>query len=216
VSESNTIGLDAWLKEATRYLSKESAAQVQNEIRQHYESARETVIAAGSSREYAERTALTALGDPKVANRQYRRVLLTSAEARVLREGNREARFVCSRAWLKGFVRVGAVVALFGAITLFAAGDFALGRVALAAGVLAGFLSLAPYLPLYTPSRSRIFRAVKWIALGGLMAFAFGWEAPSISWLAIPCMWPIISSEWTRTSIRRKLPVAQWPKQLYF
>src|SRR5580658_3583613 len=90
-------GLDSWLKQATRHLSKDSAAQVQTEIRDHYESARDAAMIGGATADEAERRALTALGDAKTANRQYRHVLLTSAEARMLREGAWEARVVCSR-----------------------------------------------------------------------------------------------------------------------
>ena len=36
-----------------------------------------------------------------------------------------------------------------------------------------------------------------------------------LSWLLISCLWLVARIEWTRVSIRRKLPVAEWPKQLY-
>ena len=35
------------------------------------------------------------------------------------------------------------------------------------------------------------------------------------SWLLFSCLWPLAISEWTRASIRRKLPIAAWPKHLY-
>jgi hypothetical protein len=62
--------LDQWLSGATRGLSAESAARVRAEIQQHYDSACE----AGDN-------ALAALGDPRAANRAYRKVLLTEQEA---------------------------------------------------------------------------------------------------------------------------------------
>lgn len=62
--------LEQWLSDATRGLSPESAARVRAEIQQHYDSTRE----AGGD-------ALAALGDPRAANRGYRRVLLTEQEA---------------------------------------------------------------------------------------------------------------------------------------
>jgi hypothetical protein len=62
--------LEQWLSDATRGLSVESAARVREEIQQHYDSARE----AGSD-------ALAALGNPRTANRAYRKVLLTEQEA---------------------------------------------------------------------------------------------------------------------------------------
>ena len=62
--------LDQWLADATRGLSAESAARVREEIQQHYDSACE----AGGD-------ALAALGNPRAANRAYRKVLLTEQEA---------------------------------------------------------------------------------------------------------------------------------------
>ncbi len=62
--------LDQWLSDATRGLSAESAAQVRVEIQQHYDSACE----AGTD-------AIAALGNPRTANRAYRKVLLTEREA---------------------------------------------------------------------------------------------------------------------------------------
>jgi hypothetical protein len=84
-------GLDGWLKQATRHLSRDSAAQVRTEIQEHYESALEAAMSGGASTEEADRLAVTALGDAKDANCKYRNVLLTSAEARMLREGNWDA-----------------------------------------------------------------------------------------------------------------------------
>jgi hypothetical protein len=61
---------EQWLSDATRGLSTESAARVRAEIQQHYDSACE----AGGD-------ALAELGDPRAANRAYRKVLLTEQEA---------------------------------------------------------------------------------------------------------------------------------------
>lgn len=62
--------IEQWLADATRGLSAESAAQVRAEIEQHYDSACE----AGDD-------AIAALGNPRAANRAYRKVLLTEREA---------------------------------------------------------------------------------------------------------------------------------------
>ena len=35
------------------------------------------------------------------------------------------------------------------------------------------------------------------------------------SWLLVALAWPIIWVEWTHSSVRRKLAVAQWPGPLY-
>src|SRR5579859_6531288 len=92
--------LDSWLLQATRGLSKDSASQVRAEIHEHYRSAHDDATAGGTSSDEADRLAVTALGDPKIANRQYRNVLLTSGEARMLRDAKWESRAVCSRPWL--------------------------------------------------------------------------------------------------------------------
>lgn len=62
--------LDQWLQEATRGLSPESVQRVRDEIQQHCESS-----------ERPDADAVAALGDPKVARRAYRKVLLTEREA---------------------------------------------------------------------------------------------------------------------------------------
>ena len=208
-------GLDIWLKQATRHLSKDSAAQVRTEIQEHYESARETAMSGGATADEADRLAVAALGDAKAANCQYRKVLLTSAEARMLREGNWEAQAVCSRPGLKWLLLAAPVGALLAAAALFLTGSVPVARVLLAGGIGMGFLFAAPFLPVYTPRRSRIFRRVKWVVLIGMLAVAFGADALKWSWLLISCMWPLVWIEWTRVSIRRKLRVEAWPKQLY-
>lgn len=208
-------GLDSWLKQATRHLSRDSAAQVRTEIQEHYESEREAAMSGGATADEADRLAVTALGDAKAANCQYRNVLLTSAEARMLRDANWEARAVCSRPWLKWLLLAMPVAALLAATALFLTGAIAVARVLLAGGIGMGLLFAAPFLPVYTPSRGRVFRRVKWVVLIGTLVLAFGPDALKSSWLLISCLWPLAWIEWTRISIRRKLRVAEWPKQLY-
>ena len=87
--------LDSWLNQATRPLSRDSAAQVRAEIQQHYELAREAAMGHGATVDAADQQAIAALGDARTANCQYRKVLLTAAEARILRQGNWEARAIC-------------------------------------------------------------------------------------------------------------------------
>ena len=207
--------LNAWLEQATRRLSKDSTAQVRSEIQAHYESAREAAISDGASDEEADRLAVTALGDAKVANCQYRKVLLTSAEAKILRNGNWEARAVCSRPWLRLLLLATSVAVLSAAVALVGRGSDTLPWALFTGGVGIGLVFAAPLLPVYTPARARVFRCVKWIVLASTLALAFGPNAFKSSWLLISCMWPVIWIEGTRTSIRRKLPVADWPKELY-
>ncbi len=210
-----TTELETWLKQATRHLSENSVAQVRTEIQEHYESARETAVSGGSTADEADRLAVTALGDAKTANRQYRNVLLTRAEARMLRDGAWEARAVCSRPWLKWLLAAMPVAAMLAAAAFFLAGSIAVARTLLAGGMGMGLLFAAPFLPIYTPSRGRAFRLIKWAILIGTLGMAFGPAALKSSWLLASCLWPVAWIEWTRISIRRKLPVAKWPKQLY-
>ena len=53
------------------------------------------------------------------------------------------------------------------------------------------------------------------LVLTGAFALVFPPFALKWSWLIASCLWPVVWIEWTRISIRRKLPVSQWPKQLY-
>jgi hypothetical protein len=205
--------LDIWLKQATQHLSKDSVAQVRTEIREHYDSARDAAIQGGATAAEAERLAVRDLGDAKKANRQYREVLLTSAEARMLREGNWEARAICSRPWLKRMLLAMPVVALFAAATLFFTGS-TLAWPLLAGGIVISVLFAAPFLPIYTPSRGRVFRVVKWVVLLSVFGLAFVQDPQKWLWLGYSFLWPAWI-EWKRISIRRKLPVAKWPRHLY-
>src|SRR5579872_3588438 len=112
-------GLDRWLKQATRHLASDSAGQVRGEIREHYESAREAAINNGATAHQADQLALAALGDAKTANRQYRKVLLTTAEARLLREGNWESRAICSHRISRPLLLAAPALAVLAAVVLF-------------------------------------------------------------------------------------------------
>ncbi len=208
-------GLDSWLREATRHLAADSIAQVRKEIGEHYESAREAAIADGSSAEEADRIAVMALGDAKTANCQYRQVLLTSAEARLLREGKWEARAICSRPWLKWLMVAVPVVLVEAAATLYFHGKVEVARDLLFAGIGMSPLFAALLLPINTPSRGRVFRYGKWVAMTLALVLLFGPEALKSSWLLISCVWLLGRNEWARASIRRKLPVSAWPRHLY-
>jgi hypothetical protein len=205
--------LDTWLKQATRHLSKDSTAQVRIEIQEHYESAREAATQNGATADEADRLAVHDLGNAKKANRQYREVLLTSDEAKMLREGNWEARAVCSRPWLKWMLLAMPLAALFAAATLFFTGSPHAWPL-FAGGTGIGLLFAAPFLPIYTPSRGRVFRVVKWVVLLSVFGLAFGKDSQTWLWLGYSFLWPAWI-EWKRISIRRKLPVSDWPRHLY-
>ena len=204
-----TMQLEMWLKRATRHLSRDASTQVRREIGEHYDAAVESSMASGSSVDDANRLAIAALGDAGTANRQYRKVMLTSREARMLREGNWEARAVCSRRWVLP------VSAWLAAIAFYFAGSVAMARLLLVGGAAIGVIFFATFLPVYTPARSRVYRAVKWVMLAVILLLAFSPLTLRWSALLFSCVWPVVWIEWTRASIRRKLPVAKWPKQLY-
>jgi hypothetical protein len=196
--------LETWLVRAARHLSKDSAAQVRSEIQEHYESAREAALNSGATPEEADRSAVAALGDAR-----------TAAEASLLREGNWEARTVCSRSWLRGLLLALPVAALAASTAYFLTGALATARVLLAGGVVLGLLFVPPFLPIYTPARARVYRGIKWVVLVGMLGLVFWPDVHKSSWLLLSCLWIVGWIEWTRISIRRKLPVERWPKQLY-
>jgi len=136
--------LERWLRQATRCLSQESAAQVQREIREHHDAECEAAKSRGANAEEADRLAVAALGDAKAANRQYRKVLLTAAEMRMLQSGNREARAICSRPWLKWMLVTAPVMALVAALAFFMRGEIALARVLVLGGDELGFCRAVP------------------------------------------------------------------------
>jgi uncharacterized membrane protein YczE len=100
---------------------------------------------------------------------------LTSAEARMLSDGNWEARAVCSRPLLKWLLRAIPAAAMLACAALFLIGESELARVLLALALGTGLIFTAPFLRVYTPSRSRVFRFAKWVILIG--AFGAGVEA---------------------------------------
>jgi uncharacterized membrane protein len=184
-------------------LSAESAAQVRAEIEEHYRAA----IASGATDEEA----VMALGDPAVANRQYRLVLLTTAEAKHLRAAVRETRAVCARRGLRSiFIATPFLSVSFAAV--YFPHSHVVAKAALLMGVLLGVGLAAPFLPIYTPMRSRIYRAVKWTVLFALPAWLGGSKFAA---LLPSILFYLIYLEFVSASIRRKLPVEQWPKALY-
>jgi hypothetical protein len=207
--------LEIWLKQATKGLSSDSTNQVRTELQEHWKSSEEDALRGGASAEEAGRLALKSLGDAKKANYEYRKVLLTSAEAGILRSGNREARVFCSMPLARwGFLAAAAAVLVASGV-FFVRGEVSLARLLLLGGIGMGFVAGAPFFSVYTPTRSRIFRSVKWVWLVALYAFAFAPLGWGWFWLLVSCLWPVAWTEYTRMSIRRKLPVSEWPKQLY-
>jgi hypothetical protein len=220
--------LDTWLARATRQLSADSAAQVRAEITQHYESAREAALSSGAAPDEADRTALAALGDAKAANRQYCRVLITRTEARQLRSSGREAQFFCASPFRKSLLVVVPVIAAicaaasytFAAIT----GAFAthatstavvVARISVVAALLTAIFFAVPLLPIYTPTRARIYRVTKWLSIVAVVLIIFDGDRLYSTWLFLSCFWVIAYTEAIRMSLRRKIPASHWPKHLH-
>jgi hypothetical protein len=208
--------LEIWIERATRRLSKAAAVQVRTEITEHYESAREAAIAAGDTDDDAARTALSALGDAKQANCQYRQVLLTADEERILQEGDREARFLCSRLRVKWLLVGLPLASVPVAAILLATGRSDLARTIILTAAGVAPLPLALLLRIRTRFWGRVFRCVRAMVMLGSVLLLFGHDALRWSWLIVSCLWPLVWSEWRRAAIRRKLPLTAWPRHLYF
>lgn len=226
--EQNMTALDTWLSRATRQLSADSAAQVRTEIAQHYESAREDALASGVPAGEADRKALAALGDAKAANCQYRRVLLTRHEARLLHSSGREAQFFCATPFRKSLLVAVPIIAAVCAAAAYATATvtapFAshanataafVARGSVVAAILTAIFFAVPLLPIYTPTRARIYRAGKWLSIATVLVIIFDGDRLVSTWLFLSCFWVIAYTEATRMSIRRKIPAANWPRHLY-
>lgn len=225
--------LERWLVAATHNLSAESAAQVRAEIREHYQSAYEAGLVLGSPSQEADLAAVMALGDARSVNRQYRRVLLTAREAKRLHwisfdPSSSPPRRVTTGEWaaqlLTGEADLMYDLANYAgpgkwAVRLLIAGDAAV--LALSAwkypdfrylgAVLVGLL-LSGWLPVDTEARGRRYRWIKWTALIGGAALA-GWHGKP--WAPLAVLFLAAYSDYLGMSIRRKLPIDRWPKQLY-
>lgn len=207
--------LNSWLDQATRHLSRDSAAQVRSEIHEHYTSALEVALASGATDKEADQSAVAALGDAWTANCEYRKVLLTSSEARLLREGNWEAKAICSRAWLRRLLVAVPVALLITGSVFLLDGANAIALPLCVIGIVMSLLFAPLFLRINTPVRGRVYRVAKWAVLILALALLLGPEAFKYSWLFFSCMWPMAWIESRRNSIRRKLPIGKWPRQLY-
>jgi hypothetical protein len=212
---SKSDKLEKWLMQASRCLSQKSRSTVRDEILDHYEASRDEALGNGATWQEAEVMALRALGDPGEANRLYRRSLLTSAEARILGEGNWEARAVCSFPIIKSLMLALPVVVFLAGVFALLARKNELAFSLLPVSLLCSVLLHGPFLPIYTPLRSRIYRGLKWTALAGVFLAIVGWLGWRDSWVCMGGLWICVWTEWTRFSIRRKLPIDRWPKQLH-
>jgi hypothetical protein len=210
--DRHTTPLEAWVQEAAAHLSAASAARMRQEITEHFQAAYEEAESEGLDPDAAQRRALAALGDARNVNRRYREVTLTGSEDRLLRKVQAETSFVCAygtKLWILSVATFGA------AIWCLATGRVQAMWPILLLAIGMSLVAVPFLLPVNTLVRSRIFRGVRWAWLIGVCVWAFGPNYRSNSWLMLTCAWPIVWREWKVSTVRRKLPVSEWPRQLF-
>jgi hypothetical protein len=81
--------------------------------------------------------------------------------------------------------------------------------------LIAGFVAQRT-LPIYTEERSRLFRTAKWtaMAVAAALPVLYGARIPLAG--AIWMLFLFWLFDLKAISVRRKLPVAEWPKRLYW
>lgn len=183
--------LEQWISGATRGLSAESAARVREEIQQHYDSACE----AGGD-------ALAALGDPRTANRAYRKVLLTEQEALLAPALTQPKRPGAQRILLSATLLAALVWLQVG--KQHAPGFWPIGI------AIFWTVPLRWFLPLTTLERSRIYfyvHVLRSIAVVGVAWWYEGWMGALL--LGVLCFLFDYFSNYRRLLIFRKLAAGQ-------
>ena len=196
--------LDSWFLQASYKLTDESAQQVWAEIREHYDSACDAAIAKGASPKEADRLAVEELGDPQAANRQYRKVLLTVADLKWLERWRRsEQKLTFADLWIPKNLDGLWIPFLFG--LLF----YDLNEKYWALGALC--VMVGAFRPARWGTPWRIFknRIVRWFIL--LATCAVLLQVGHFKVCVVICALAVYV-EYRDDSLRRKLPMAQWPK----
>ena len=198
--------VEQWLSVATRGLCASAAERVHAEIGDHYQSALESAQAAGLDVVEAERSAVAALGHAKAANREYRRVLLTKGEDRLLRWAISEEKYLGGPSRSRTALML-AALATHVIISIW--------KPALTYFEVALFLELIIFPTLHARSigAGRIIRAMRWgvLAVGGTMTILSGRHAPIVVCLLLQFAY----IEYKHFILRYKLPVDKWPKRFY-
>lgn len=193
------MNLDSWIDRASRGLAPESRARVQAEIEEHFRCAMEEPFAT-------EVAVVRALGDPRVANRAYKRVLVTAAEARLMHWnafGDRQPKLS-----LAVFL---AIAVMWGSMGTLASTWIAIVM------VFEGFLVALPRRGRPYTGRKlvtyRCLRMVWGVAFFGAVGSTAA--APLVVATMVSPLAFYVWNEWMNARIRRKLPVDQWPKAIY-
>ena len=198
--------LEQWLSEATHGLCAASVERVRAEINEHYTSAIESEGAVDDDPVRVERRAVAALGDAKTANRQYRRVLLTESDNVWLRRVTST-----SYKW-----RLGIFMSL-SAVALVAIPETTLGFIRYLYIIIIAD-GLLQVVPVRSTIAGRIVRTVRWglyavcLTIASVHALAEG-----VMFVPAIAMWvvTIAHAEYKLFVLRRKVPVAHWPRRLW-
>jgi hypothetical protein len=211
----DSVPLGEWLAVATRKLSAESVEHVREEIEEHFTSAKEEALAAGVHPHDTGLSALVSLGDPKAAHRACRKVLLTKAEERLLRN------FKSKGPRMIGVAAGCLVLALVWIVAVFLPAGFQESPHENELTLLLVFVYLALALrPWITSKRnqtnSRIFFCFYVVCGAGSL---FLLDSPQLHLghsvlliVAVMACWLTIRR---RQQLRRKLPIDKWPDDLF-
>lgn len=192
--------LENWLTEATRKLSEESTARVRVEIEEHYGSA----MASGVS----DDEAVASLGDARRANREYRKVLLTRADVKWLAFVKRRGE---GRGPLYPLYVILATVLIDGTVRSLQGSPFGASPL-LPMTLLTAVLHVPRWVSIDTRLRSRVYRALRWSGITFvLVVFAKAGSWPPMLFTYAVFVW----AAYKDYLLRRKLPVEEWPKELY-
>lgn len=196
---------EQWLSVATRGLCDSAAERIRAEIGEHIASAIESAGTADIDPLEAERQTVAALGDAKIANRQYRRVLLTEGEDALLRS---------LRSWWVswGWLLMGIPLLLM-ALALKNSGSIYVPAMVLMEGVLRT-------IPFRSIRAGSIVRVVRWGVLTivlTMMAVSYSGAVEGIGMVGgvVYITVFILHREYKFSVLRRKVPVEQWPRWLW-
>ena len=189
--------IEQWITIATRKLAPESAEQVRREIGEHFQCA----LAAGNSD-------IASLGDPRKANRQYRKVLLTAPEAKLIK-----GVFPDFASWWKyAILGVSNVLICAGAWAISGHSDLVWR--AWPIGVLLLLQYAGPLLCPKTPQDLRIWRIARGAGfIVGMVFLITTWNWMSYSIMAQ--FFFVSACQIRATVIRRKLSSDRWPVFAY-
>jgi len=197
--------LEQWLEVATHGLCDAAAARVRAEIGEHYLSAIESASREGVDPLDAERRALSALGEAKSANRQYRRVLVTESEARTLSR-------LTSRWPPVGAILVLGTTAIYAVSVRTSELNYLFGCFAIQTVLRA--------IPISSIRAGWIVRILRW---GNDTVFYTIWFVTAMAFMKSPVQAAgiivmalgAVHREYKFFVLRRKVPVEQWPRLLW-